>query len=321
MRIERLDRPATDADPDLLIELVRQAFGNRRKMLRRSLDGRVTEAQFVAAGVASDARPEQLDVAAWGGWPRRWARDRGLTVVLSAPAKLTLSLRVVGVRARRPPPDRRRDGDRSTWRTPSRIDRGRRGRPSSVPTPRVSSPADDLVTRALALVGVTRRGGGRQADPQRGRAGRRVGRRRRHPALGGLDDLEARPRLGADVPFCVVGGRARVTGIGEGLEPLPHEDRTFTLLTPPLHCCHGGGLPRPGTTSGGPDGGERQRPGAGGAGRRAGPGAVAGRTRPKLTGAVPMLAGSGSTWFVEGSLPGVGRRVVHTLDSPLSQAR
>jgi 16S rRNA (adenine1518-N6/adenine1519-N6)-dimethyltransferase len=66
VHIERLDRPATDADPDLLIELMRQAFGNRRKMLRRSLDGRVTEAQFVTAGVTSDTRPEQLDVAAWG---------------------------------------------------------------------------------------------------------------------------------------------------------------------------------------------------------------------------------------------------------------
>ncbi|HEY8059538.1 MAG TPA: rRNA adenine N-6-methyltransferase family protein, partial [Acidimicrobiales bacterium] len=66
VRIDRLDRPATDADPALLIELVRQAFGKRRKMLRRSLDGRVTEAQFATAGVASDTRPEQLDVAAWG---------------------------------------------------------------------------------------------------------------------------------------------------------------------------------------------------------------------------------------------------------------
>lgn len=66
VRIERLDEPATDADPVLLVELVRQAFGNRRKMLRRSLDGRVTEAQFLAAGIASDTRPEQLDIAAWG---------------------------------------------------------------------------------------------------------------------------------------------------------------------------------------------------------------------------------------------------------------
>ncbi len=66
VRIERLDAPATDADPEVLVDLVRQAFGNRRKMLRRSLDGRVTEAQFTAAGIASDTRPEQLDVAAWG---------------------------------------------------------------------------------------------------------------------------------------------------------------------------------------------------------------------------------------------------------------
>ena len=66
VRIDRRAQPATDADPDLLVELVRQAFGNRRKMLRRSLDGRVTEAQFAAAGVAADARPEQLDVLAWG---------------------------------------------------------------------------------------------------------------------------------------------------------------------------------------------------------------------------------------------------------------
>jgi 16S rRNA (adenine1518-N6/adenine1519-N6)-dimethyltransferase len=66
VRIERRREPATDADPVLLTELVRQAFGNRRKMLRRSLDGRVTDAQFAAADVAPDTRPEQLDVVAWG---------------------------------------------------------------------------------------------------------------------------------------------------------------------------------------------------------------------------------------------------------------
>lgn len=66
VRIERLDEPATDADPEVLVELVRQAFGNRRKMLRRSLDGRVNAAQFAAAAIRSDARPEQLDIDAWG---------------------------------------------------------------------------------------------------------------------------------------------------------------------------------------------------------------------------------------------------------------
>src|SRR3546814_16371242 len=38
------------------------------------------------------------------------------------------------------------------------------------------------------------------------------------------------------VPFCVLGGRARVQGIGDVVDPLPHEARTYTLLTPPLHC-------------------------------------------------------------------------------------
>jgi 16S rRNA (adenine1518-N6/adenine1519-N6)-dimethyltransferase len=66
VRIDRRAEPATDADPVLLTELVRQAFGQRRKMLRRSLDGRVTDEQFAAADVAPDARPEQLDVVAWG---------------------------------------------------------------------------------------------------------------------------------------------------------------------------------------------------------------------------------------------------------------
>ena len=66
VRIERRAEPATPADPVLLVELVRQAFGNRRKMLRRSLGDRVTDEHFAAAGVAPDTRPEQVDVVAWG---------------------------------------------------------------------------------------------------------------------------------------------------------------------------------------------------------------------------------------------------------------
>jgi 16S rRNA (adenine1518-N6/adenine1519-N6)-dimethyltransferase len=67
VRIERRpDGPATDADPDRLFALVRQGFGQRRKMLRRSLAGVVDEAAFRAAGVEPTARPEELDVLAWG---------------------------------------------------------------------------------------------------------------------------------------------------------------------------------------------------------------------------------------------------------------
>lgn len=53
------------ADPDELFALVRTAFGQRRKMLRRSLAEVVTPQQFADAGVAPDQRPEQLDLAAW----------------------------------------------------------------------------------------------------------------------------------------------------------------------------------------------------------------------------------------------------------------
>ena len=43
-------------------------FGQRRKMLRRSLSGLVTADAFAAADVNPEARPEELDVAAWGRW-------------------------------------------------------------------------------------------------------------------------------------------------------------------------------------------------------------------------------------------------------------
>ena len=66
VRITRLPSPSVDVDHDALMGLVRKGFGQRRKMLRRSLAGQVSPGAFVAAGVAPDARPEQLGVAEWG---------------------------------------------------------------------------------------------------------------------------------------------------------------------------------------------------------------------------------------------------------------
>ena len=63
VRIDRRDPP--DADPAALFELVRQAFGQRRKMLRRSLAGVVDAETFESAGVAPEARPETLGVDDW----------------------------------------------------------------------------------------------------------------------------------------------------------------------------------------------------------------------------------------------------------------
>ncbi|MGN6693428.1 MAG: 4-(cytidine 5'-diphospho)-2-C-methyl-D-erythritol kinase, partial [Aquihabitans sp.] len=126
----------------------------------------------------------------------------------------------------------------------------------------------------------------------------------------GFDDAERAATLGADVPFCVRGGRARVTGIGEVLEPLDHADRTFTLVTPPFGCSTPA-VYRAWDDLGGP--------------RADGPNdleAAALVVAPELaewrdrlaaaTGQVPVLAGSGSTWFVEGAHPDAGH-VVRTV--------
>jgi 16S rRNA (adenine1518-N6/adenine1519-N6)-dimethyltransferase len=52
-------------DPVALFTLVRAAFGMRRKMLRRSLQGVVSPEQFATADVAPTARPEELDLGDW----------------------------------------------------------------------------------------------------------------------------------------------------------------------------------------------------------------------------------------------------------------
>lgn len=50
----------------------------------------------------------------------------------------------------------------------------------------------------------------------------------------GIDDPELAARLGADVPFCLRGGRAEVSGVGERLMPLPPLAATVVLCIPAL---------------------------------------------------------------------------------------
>jgi 16S rRNA (adenine1518-N6/adenine1519-N6)-dimethyltransferase len=66
VRIERRSAPVVSVDHDSLMDLVRTAFGQRRKMLRRSLSSKVTTEQFEAAGIDPSERPERLDVVQWG---------------------------------------------------------------------------------------------------------------------------------------------------------------------------------------------------------------------------------------------------------------
>ena len=169
---------------------------------------------------------------------------------LLAPAKLTRSLRVVGVR---------RDGyhlleaematidladeleiedggdgleivDEVAWVRGDGQAADRRGLvPGAVPLGQ-----ENLVVRALSIVG--RRARVRLLKRVPAGAGLGGGSSDAAAVLrwaGALDPAVA-ARLGADVPFCVVGGRALVTGIGEVVEPLAFEAFTAVLLTPAL---------------------------------------------------------------------------------------
>ncbi len=218
-------------------------------------------------------------------------------VTLLAPAKLTVSLRITGVRD---------DGYHLldaemvslTLADEVRIDDGD-GLTVSGPFA-AGVPTDDrnLVARALALVGrraavhVVKRipaGGGLGGGSADAAAVLR---------WAGVDDPAVAARLGADVPFCLRGGRARVRGIGELLDPLPPVARTFTLVLPPFGVstveAYLAWDELGGPRSDGPNDLE--------------PAAVA--VEPRLAevrdrivaacGAVPVLAGSGSTWFLDG---------------------
>ena len=67
VRLDRLTEPAIPPDVDRarVFELVRAGFGQRRKMLRRSLAGRVSPEAFQDAAIAPTARAEELDLADW----------------------------------------------------------------------------------------------------------------------------------------------------------------------------------------------------------------------------------------------------------------
>lgn len=237
------------------------------------------------------------------------------TIHLVAPAKLTTSLRILGVRE---------DGlhlidaemvsldlvDELELTPSDTTEIAHVEATSGAP---IDVGPDDLVRRALGAVGRT----AHVLVRKRIAAGAGLGGGSSDAAAvlrwAGSTDVVAAARLGADVAFCLVGGRARVTGIGEVVEPLPTVDRTFTLLTPPVHCS----TPivyREWDRLGGPEGQ---------AGNDLEPAALSvapelARWRDELaeaTGQRPRLAGSGSTWFVEGAHPGPGRVVTRTLPS------
>jgi 4-diphosphocytidyl-2-C-methyl-D-erythritol kinase len=227
-----------------------------------------------------------------------------------APAKLTLSLRVVGVR---------RDGfhlldaEMVTLSLADVVD-VEPGRGLGVDGPHAAGvPVDEtnLVCRALAACGRAARVRIEKHVPPGAGLGGGSADAAAVLRWAGCTDLAVAASIGADVPFCLVGGRARVTGAGEAVEPLPFEDRVFTLLVPPL------AVPTAAVYAAWDDLG-----GPGGRGDNdLEPAALVvapalARWRDRLgdaTGAEPRLAGSGSTWFVEGEFPAQDHLVVRTV--------
>ncbi len=65
LALRRHPTPAEESRRRAVFSLIDTAFGQRRKMLRRSLAGRIDPAGFDAAGVDPQTRPEQLAVDAW----------------------------------------------------------------------------------------------------------------------------------------------------------------------------------------------------------------------------------------------------------------
>lgn len=120
----------------------------------------------------------------------------------------------------------------------------------------------------------------------------------------GITHLALAARLGSDVPFCVRGGRARVRGTGEIVEPLPYRPAVYTLSIPPLHVPTGEVYRTwdelASTKAAGPNDLEA-------AALVVCPPLAEWRDRlADATGETPVLAGSGSTWFVPGAFPKAG---------------
>lgn len=222
-------------------------------------------------------------------------------VIVEAPAKLTLSLRVTGIR---------NDGfhlidaemvalDLCDVIAIDPRDGGERLITVSGPyAAGVPIDSSNLVARALALAGCSAEVAITKNIPHGGGLGGGSTDAAAVLRWAGFTDLPAASTIGADVPFCLLGGRARVRGIGEMVEPLAHRNATYTLVIPPLQVSTPA-VYRAWDDMGGPhhESGNDLEP-------------AALRTEPQLaewkrrivaaTGTNPTLAGSGATWFLEG---------------------
>ena len=142
------------------------------------------------------------------------------TTTVRAPAKLTVTLRVTGVRA---DGYHLLDAEMVTLELADVLTFAA-GDGLAIGGPAAGGvPADDsnLVRRALRAVGRTAAVHVDKRIPAGGGLGGGSADAAAVLRWAGCDDLDLAVGLGADVPFCLVGGRARVSGIGEVVEPRP----------------------------------------------------------------------------------------------------
>jgi 4-diphosphocytidyl-2-C-methyl-D-erythritol kinase len=231
------------------------------------------------------------------------------TIVVKAPAKLTLSLRIVGLRG-----DEYHliDAEMVTldWHDTLTIDPSSTGLSATGPyAAGLPLGRSNLVDKALRHVGRTAAVHIHKTLPTGGGLGGGSADAAAVLRWAGYQDPVGAARLGADVAFCLVGGRARVRGIGELIEPLPFEPIDVTLVVPPMSVSsqrvyvawdHLGG-PRG-------DGENDLEPAA----ISAFPELATWRDRIReAAGIAPTLAGSGATWFLRGH---------HDLDTAFADA-
>ncbi len=222
------------------------------------------------------------------------------SVELIAPAKITLSLRITGVRS---------DGYHLIDAEMASISLSDTVRIAQSPRTslQISGPfsdgvpndASNIALRALALANRTAEVEIVKNIPHGGGLGGGSTDAATILRWAGYTDLESASHIGADIPFCMVGGRARVRGIGEIVEPLPgySQQLPLTLIVPPLQVS----TPvvyKAWDDLGGPNsvGVNDLEPAA----CAAYPDLGRWRSQIKALGLEPILAGSGATWFVHG---------------------
>jgi len=216
-----------------------------------------------------------------------------------APAKLTVSLRVTGVR---PDGYHELDAEMLTLSLSDEllVDEGGSGLVVDVePGSRsggLPGPGQNLVEQALDVCGRRAAIHLKKRIPLGGGLGGGSADAAAVLRWAGCTDPGVAVRLGADVPFCLVGGRARVEGVGERVTPLPFEARNYLLLLPPF------GVDTARVYRAWDEDPRWEGPNA----LTAAALAVEPRLGPwrdalgEWSGTEPVLAGSGSTWFVEG---------------------